>query len=110
MELVDVLTPHLGGTVEFYQWQGNQLNIVARQSGYTAHVIGSRNLDMAVAADLDSDGQTELLLPNQQRSELGAIRHTAHLLYGRLLWTAPWRRTLPQRATAREALLWVLAV
>lgn len=31
---------------------------------------------MAIAADFDSDGQTELLLPNQQRTELGAIQRT----------------------------------
>lgn len=75
--LVDVLTPHIGGTVEFYAWRGNVLEIVASQFGYTSHVIGSRNLDMGVAGDFDGDGRQELLLPNQSRVELGAIRRTA---------------------------------
>jgi hypothetical protein len=77
MELVDVLTPHIGGVVEFYRLEGDDLRIVAQISGFTSHVIGSRNLDMAVAGDFDGDGRTELLLPDQTRTELGAIRHTS---------------------------------
>jgi hypothetical protein len=76
LELVDVLTPHIGGTVEFYRLAGGALDIVAKIPGYTSHVIGTRNLDMAVAADFDGDGRIELLLPNQIRTELGAIRRT----------------------------------
>ena len=77
LELVDVLTPHIGGVVEFYQWQGERLEIVAQVRGYTSHVIGSRNLDLAVAADWDGNGRYQLLLPNQRRTELGAIQRTA---------------------------------
>ena len=76
LELVDVLTPHLGGVVEFYQASGDRLEIVARVPGYTSHVLGSRNLDMAAAGDFDGDGQVELLLPDQARTRLGAIRRT----------------------------------
>jgi hypothetical protein len=75
-ELVDVLTPHIGGVVEFFQWQGDQLEKVAQVSGYTSHVIGTRNLDMAIAGDFDANGQVELLIPNQGLTELGAIRRT----------------------------------
>jgi hypothetical protein len=75
-EIVDVLTPHIGGVVEFYRRQGEELRIVAQVSGYTSHVIGTRNLDMAAAADFDGDGRIELLLPSQSRAELGAIRRT----------------------------------
>jgi hypothetical protein len=77
MELVDVLTPHIGGVVEFYRLEGDELRIIAQVSGFTSHVFGSRNLDMAVAGDFDGDGRTELLLPDQTRTELGAIRHTS---------------------------------
>jgi hypothetical protein len=76
LELVDVLTPHIGGIVEFFQWHGDQLEKVAQVSGYTSHVIGTRNLDMAVAGDFDANGQVELLIPNQGLTELGAIRRT----------------------------------
>ena len=78
MELATVLTPHIGGTVGFYQWDGKQLNIVAELSGYTSHVINSRNLDMALAGDFNGDGQPELLLPTDDRTQLGGIRRTAN--------------------------------
>lgn len=77
LELVDVLTPHLGGVVEFYRWQGDQLNVVAELPGYTSHVIGTNNLDMAVAGDFNGDGRVELLLPTQDRRQLGGLQRTA---------------------------------
>jgi hypothetical protein len=73
-ELVVVLTPHIGGEVEYYRLEGKDLRIVAKIGGYTSHVYGSRNLDMAAVGDFDGDGSLELLLPNQDRTELGAIR------------------------------------
>ena len=76
MELVDVRTPHIGGTVEFYQWHGTSLEIVATVPGYTSHIIGSRNLDMAVAGDFDGSDRYQLLLPTQSRTALGAIART----------------------------------
>ena len=76
IEVVDVLTPHIGGIVGFYRMQGQELRVVAQVGGYTSHMIGTRNLDMAAAADFDGDGRIELLLPTQFRTELGAIRRT----------------------------------
>jgi hypothetical protein len=76
VELVDVLTPHIGGTVEFFQLQGSSLIKVAEVSGYTSHVINSRNLDMALAGDVNADGRIELLLPNQSLSHLGIIQRS----------------------------------
>ena len=78
MELASVFTPHIGGIVEFMQLDGEKLDVVARLAGYTSHVIGSRNLDMALAADVDADGQIELLLPNQNLSTLAAIQRTSN--------------------------------
>lgn len=75
-ELVDVLTPHIGGVVEFYRLEGDELKVVAQIGGYTSHIIGSRNLDMAAAGDFDGDGKVELLLPEQSLTKLGGIRHT----------------------------------
>ncbi len=77
MELAEVLTPHLGGVVQFSRWQGKKLVSVARIPGFTSHVLGSRNLDLAAAGDFDGDGSVELLLPTQDRSRLAAIHRTA---------------------------------
>lgn len=77
MELAAVLTPHIGGVVEFYRWQGDRLDVVAQLPGYTSHVIGTNNLDMALAGDFNGDGRVELLLPTQDRTRLGGVQRTA---------------------------------
>ena len=87
IEIVDVLTPHIGGVVEFYRRQGEELTIVAQVAGYTSHIIGSRNLDMAAAGDFDGDGRIEILLPSQSRTELGAVRRTR--TGAEVAWTVP---------------------
>jgi endonuclease YncB( thermonuclease family) len=74
LELADVMTPHLGGIIEFFQLAGDRLKLMSQTSGYSSHVLGSRNLDMAVAGDFDGDGRVELLLPDQERASLGAVR------------------------------------
>ncbi|NQW18814.1 MAG: hypothetical protein HQ478_15180 [Chloroflexi bacterium] len=78
IEIVDVLTPHIGGIVEFFQIQGDELVQTASVRGYSSHRIGSRNLDMAAAADFDGDGNVELLVADQHGTRLAAIRHTAN--------------------------------
>ncbi|WP_406660095.1 hypothetical protein V7O66_09600 [Methanolobus sp. ZRKC3] len=75
-EIASVLTPHIGGITEFYRLEGNELKVVASVPGYTSHVIGSRNLDMGIAGDLNDDGYAELLLPSQDLKKLGIIKHT----------------------------------
>lgn len=76
MELADVLTPHIGGIVEFFQWHGTHLKKVAQIGGFSSHRIGSRNLDMATAGDFNGDGRIELLVPNQEYSKLAGIQRT----------------------------------
>jgi len=76
IELVDVLTPHIGGIVEFYRLQDGRLNIVTKIKGYSSHQIGSRNLDMAIAGDFDNDGQIEVIVPDQGFTKLGIIKHS----------------------------------
>lgn len=75
LELVEVRTPHIGGPTNFYRWQAERLEIVTNTSGYTSHVIGSRNLDMAVAGRFDDSGRFTLILPTQKRDALGGIQH-----------------------------------
>jgi len=76
IELGAVRTPHLESVVEFYQWQDNELRLMAELPGYSSHVFGSRNLDMAMAGDFDGDGRTELLIPTGDRTQLGGIQRT----------------------------------
>jgi hypothetical protein len=74
MEIVAVRTPHIAGIAEFYTLDEGRLIITAELPGVSSHTIGSRNLDMAAAIDLDADGQPELLVPNQSMTEIEAIR------------------------------------
>jgi hypothetical protein len=76
IELVNVITPHLLGKVEFLQMTDGRLERVAEISGYTSHVIGTRNLDLFLSADLDADGKVELLLPSQDLTSLGLLQRT----------------------------------
>lgn len=72
--LVEVLTPHIGGIVGFYRYDGaGNMEIIAQLSGYTSHVINSRNLDMVVAGDFDGDGQLEIVLPSQDRTRIAGL-------------------------------------
>ncbi|MHC4581374.1 MAG: hypothetical protein ACYS14_07945, partial [Planctomycetota bacterium] len=87
IEVATVLTPHIGGIVEFYRLVDDRLEVVARVPGYSTHAIGSRNLDMALAGDFDSDGHVELLVPNQQFDTLGAIRRTVD--GAQVAWSIP---------------------
>lgn len=91
-ELAAVLTPHIGGVVEFYRLDGDRLDIVATLPGYTSHVIGSRNLDMALAGDFNGDGQPELVLPDQARQTLNGLQRSADGI--EVVWSLPLAGTL----------------
>ena len=73
--IVDILTPHIGGILELLRWEpGGGLNLLTSVSGYSTHALGSRNLDMALAGDLDGDGIPEILVPSQTRDVLNAFQ------------------------------------
>ena len=75
-ELAVVRTPHIGGTVEFYQLKDGELIVAAEFPGITSHTIGSRNLDLTAAGDFAGDGLSELLVLSPDLSEYIAVRRT----------------------------------
>lgn len=87
IEIAAVLTPHIGGTVEFYQWRGDRLEIVARVPGFSSHQFRSPNLDMALAADADGDGRVELVVPTDDYRDLGGIRRVSDR--AEVVWMVP---------------------
>jgi hypothetical protein len=89
LEAAAVKTPHIGGVAEFYRHRGDRLELVATLSGYSTHAIGSRNLDTALAGDLDGDGRTELLVPTDAGDGLAGLRRTEDGA------TEGWRVDLP---------------
>lgn len=72
-ELSATLTPHMDSAAQFYDLGGGEPEIAAEVPGYTSHRIYSRNLDSALAGDLDADGETELLMPNSSYTGLAAL-------------------------------------
>jgi hypothetical protein len=97
MEIATVKTPHIGGTVEFFRLDGNQLKLAASIHGYSSHVIGLRNLDMALAGDMDSDGQIELLVPTLDLNALAGIKRIGNRA------VEAWRVVLPGRLATNIA-------
>ncbi|CAJ1951168.1 unnamed protein product [Cylindrotheca closterium] len=79
-EILDCRTPHIGGIVRYYQYDGtSKLVEVARLSSqsYTSHKIGSRNIDQALVADLNGDGIPELIIQNQRRTKIVGLQRTS---------------------------------
>ncbi len=73
-ELAAVLKPHVTKRLEFYRLNAGGLAVSASLDGFSTHSYGSRVIGGAVAADLDGDGRTEVLLPRGDRRRLAAVR------------------------------------
>lgn len=70
-EIAIVKTPHIGGVLEILSLHGRTLTIVgAPQSGVSTHFIGSHDLSLARAQDVDGDHFAELALPTQDRLQV----------------------------------------
>jgi len=76
-ELAAVLKPHVTHTLEYYRLEDGDLSVRATVDGVSSHTYGSRNLGGAVAADLDTDGTVELLVPTTDRRRLMAVSRTS---------------------------------
>jgi hypothetical protein len=68
-----VVTPHLAGSLRIYRQVGQTLEAVARIDGFTNHILGQRDLDLARIDDIDGDGIPEIVLPTRDRKSLAAI-------------------------------------
>jgi hypothetical protein len=87
LEIATVRTPHIGGVVEIYSLEGDQLVVVDSLSGYSSHRIGSRNLDGALAGDFNGDDVIELVVPDQTQTNLHGIQFSEDGLTS--IWNVP---------------------
>ena len=70
IEIAEVVTPHIGGTLNFWTWKGGKLELKASRFGFSNHFIGSRELELSAVADFDNDGVDDLALPDDSRHSL----------------------------------------
>lgn len=70
VEAAVVITPHIGGTLQLYEWRGDKLVPDHAQHGFSNHSLGSRELGLATIADLNRDGVPDMIVPDASRSAL----------------------------------------
>lgn len=68
-----VVTPHQTGSLRLYQLKDEKLVETGRLDGYTNHIFGTRNVDMARIGDLYGDKRSEIIIPNLARDKLAVI-------------------------------------
>ncbi|MCB1450327.1 MAG: hypothetical protein KDJ67_09460 [Nitratireductor sp.] len=76
-QIAFVATPHIGGNLGFLAYGNRQLALVKTASGFSNHKIGSPELRLGAAADIDGDGVSELALPGNDRKSLKIVRLTS---------------------------------
>ncbi|NJR13541.1 MAG: VCBS repeat-containing protein [Phyllobacteriaceae bacterium] len=62
-EIAAVVTPHIAGSLRIYEVVGRRIIERARIDGYTNHINGTRDLDLAQIADVNGDGVLDIALP-----------------------------------------------
>jgi hypothetical protein len=70
LDIAFVRTPHIGGTLFFYAYDGDVFKEVAKLSGFSNHQIGSRALRLSAIEDFDGDQVTDIVVPSADRSSL----------------------------------------
>ncbi len=72
-EIAIVVTPHIGGRLEFWEYRGRKLTKEMALQGFSNHAIGSRIQAMSAVADFDGDGVADLALPSDTRDAIRII-------------------------------------
>ena len=70
-EAAIVRTPHIGGILELFEWNGGELVREQRQPGFSNHINGTRNLGLSAIRDVNGDGVADILVPD---ASLGSLR------------------------------------
>jgi len=70
LQIAEVITPHIGGTLQFWTWKRDKLVASGSALGFSNHAIGSRNQDLSAVEDFNGDGVDDLAVPNARRNAL----------------------------------------
>lgn len=72
-EIAYVDRPHIRGELVFLEWRGGRLREQAREGGYANHHGGSTVQDLSEVADVDGDGNPDLILPVRGYGAIAAV-------------------------------------
>ena len=67
LQIAEVVTPHIGGTLKFWTWRRGVLEPSGKAYGFSNHAIGSRVLKLSAVDDFNGDGVDDLALPDASR-------------------------------------------
>lgn len=73
LEVAIVVTPHIGGRLEFWQYENKKLRREISLKGFSNHFIGSRIQAMSTIADFDLDKIPDLAIPDAKRRAIRII-------------------------------------
>ncbi|MGI9374106.1 MAG: hypothetical protein ACR2OJ_16585 [Hyphomicrobiales bacterium] len=92
-EIAIVVTPHIGGNLQFWELDGKALKLAAEIRGFSNHFIGSRVQEMSVVLKNTKTGALEVILPSADRRSLKSVS----LANGKAVIN--WQLELPARVT-----------
>ena len=116
IELISVRTPHIGGTVEAFRLvpgeadedssadpTGAFIPVAESDPNFTSHVIGARNLSLAIAIDATGDSIPDVVVPSANRETVFALTRTDVLDGDRQGWNVVGERALDNELTGNIA-------
>ncbi|MEE9375624.1 MAG: hypothetical protein V3V04_04755 [Rhizobiaceae bacterium] len=74
LQIAEVVTPHIGGTLKFWTWKKDKLVVSGEMMGFSNHFIGSREQELSTIEDFDGDGVSDIALPSADRKSLRLIK------------------------------------
>lgn len=73
LQIAEVVTPHIGGTLKFWTWKKGELLASGDAYGFSNHFIGSPEQRLSAVGDFDDDGVEDIALPSDDRKSLRII-------------------------------------
>ncbi|WP_273266975.1 L-dopachrome tautomerase-related protein [Flexistipes sinusarabici] len=74
IEIINVVTPHIGGKLQFLRVHNKSLIQTAEFTPVSSHRIGSKKLGMGLVVDFDGDALPEVIVPDTAHEKLLVIK------------------------------------